>query len=604
VRHARIHPVACIGAFIFLFSARPATATIHYRISLKNPEQHSFQVTMSIPHPASGVIVAIPAWNALYQVRDFAYRVHDVEADSASESGTPGEKLPIREIDKQTWKIAEGQGASRSAPSSWTVRYSIVWDDPGPFNSQLNAKHAFVNFAEILMYIPDRRSEETTVEFDDVPSGWRAAAELPTDSTPNSFSASSYDALVDAPVEIGKFEEFGFDESGARFRVVVDGKGWRRDRLEDSLRAITSYELKLMGGPPFHEYTFFFHIGPYPEAGGGGMEHANCTAIGAGSVEGASAIAAHEFFHAWNVKRIRPQTLEPVDFTKEQYTRALWFAEGVTSTYAAYTLERSGLWPKEKFYADLAAQISELDSRPARQWQSVEESSLDAWLEKYDEYRQPDRSISYYNKGQIVGEMLDLAIRDVTDNRKSLDDVMRGMNDEYAKKGKFYDDSDGIRAVAEEVAGINLADFFERFVAGTDEIPYDRFLAPAGLELKVDTVKIAELGFWTTGGRSSGSSPAVSQVVPGTAAEAAGLLAGDVLLQLNGGAVPGYLRGWVRQRSPGEMVKLRVQRDDKEMEISFGLGSNEVKKYSISEISHVTEKQKRIREGWLRGSVN
>ena len=602
--HNQICRFVCITAFVFLFSARPAAATIHYRVSLKNPEQHSFQVTMTIPHPASDVTLAIPAWNALYQVRDFTYRVHDVEANSVSESGTAGEKLPIRELDKQTWKIGTGESANGVDHSSWAVRYSIVWDEPGPFNSQLNAKHAFVNFAEILMYIPDRRSEETTVEFDDIPAGWRAAAELPASTTSNSFSASSYDTLVDAPVELGKFEEFGFDEGGARFRVVVDGKGWRRDRLEDSLRAITSYELKLMGGAPFHEYTFFFHIGPYPEAGGGGMEHANCTAIGAGSVEGASAIAAHEFFHAWNVKRIRPQTLEPVDFTKEQYTRALWFAEGVTSTYAAYTLERSGLWPKEKFYADLAAQISELDSRPARLWQSVEESSLDAWLEKYDEYRQPDRSISYYNKGQIVGEMLDLAIRDVTDNRKSLDDVMRSMNDEYAKKGKFYDESDGIRAVAEKTAGRNLADFFEQYVAGTDEIPYDKFLASAGLELKVDTLKVAELGFWTTGGRSSGSSPTVSQVVPGSAAEAAGILAGDVLLQLNGGALPGYLMGWMRQRSPGEMMKLRVQRDDKEMEISFALGSNEVRKYSIAEVSHATEKQKKIREGWLRGTVN
>ncbi|HEX2776985.1 MAG TPA: hypothetical protein VHN10_10130, partial [Candidatus Acidoferrales bacterium] len=467
----QLHRVACLGAFVFLFAARPAAATIHYKISLKNPEQHCFQVSMTIPHPANGMTVAIPAWNALYQVRDFAYRVRDVEANSYTESGGLGEKLQIRKMDKQTWAIRASENASSGGLSSWTVRYSIVWDEPGPFNSQLNAKHAFVNFAEILMYIPDRRSEDAIVEFEDVPASWRAAAELPAGSTPNSFSASSYDTLVDAPVEIGKFEEFGFDEGGAHFRVVVDAKDWRRDRLEDSLRHITSYELKLMGGAPFHEYTFFFHIGPYPEAGGGGMEHANCTAIGAGSVEGASAIAAHEFFHVWNVKRIRPQTLEPVDFTKEQYTRALWFAEGVTSTYAAYTLERSGLWPKEKFYADLASQISELDSRPARLWQSVEESSLDAWLEKYDDYRQPDRSISYYNKGQIVGEMLDLSIRDVTDNRKSLDDVMRRMNDEYAKKGKFYDDSDGVRAVAEDVSGTNLADFFQRYVAGTDEVP-------------------------------------------------------------------------------------------------------------------------------------
>jgi predicted metalloprotease with PDZ domain len=595
--------LACLGAFVFLFAARPAAATIHYKVSLKNPEQHSFQVTMTIPHPSNGMTVAIPAWNALYQVRDFAYRVRDVQASSFAGSGTLGEKLPIRKLDKQTWEIRSAQDANDGGFSSWTVRYSITWDEPGPFSSQLNSKHAFVNFAEVLMYTPDRRGEDTTVAFEDVPAGWRAATQLPAGSTPNSFSASSYDTLVDAPVEIGKFEEFGFDEGGAHFRVVVDAREWRRDRLEDSLRQITSYELKLMG-TPFREYTFFFHVGPYLESGGGGMEHANCTAIGATSVEGAVTIAAHEFFHAWNVKRIRPQTLEPVDFTKEQYTRALWFAEGVTSTYAAYTLERSGIWPKERFYGDLASQISELDSRPARLWQSVEESSLDAWLEKYDDYRQPDRSISYYNKGQIVGEMLDLAIRDATDNHKSLDDVMRRMNDEYAKKGKYYDDSDGIRAVAEEVAGTSFEDFFQRYVAGTDEIPYDKFLGSAGLELKSETVKMADLGFWTAGGRSPSSAVTVSQVVPGSSAEAAGLLAGDVLLQLNGEAVPRYLAGRMRVHSPGEIIKLRVKRDTKEMDISFALGSNDVNNYSISEVSHATDKQKRIREGWLRGTVN
>jgi predicted metalloprotease with PDZ domain len=600
----QLRRLACLGAFVFLFTARPAAATIHYEISLKNPEQHSFQVSMTIPHPANGMAVAIPAWNALYQVRDFAYRVRNVEANSYTESGVPGEKLQIRKMDKQTWAIRAAENANLAGASAWTVRYSIVWDEPGPFNSQLNAKHAFVNFAEILMYISDRRSEDTTVEFEDVPAGWRAAAELAAGGTPNSFSATSYDTLVDAPVEIGKFEEFGFDEGGAHFRVVVDAKEWRRDRLEDSLRRITSYELKLMDGAQFHEYMFFFHIGPYPESGGGGMEHANCTAIGAGSVEGASSIAAHEFFHAWNVKRIRPQTLEPVDFTKEQYTRALWFAEGVTSTYAAYTLERSGLWPKEKFYADLASQISELDSRPARLWQSVEESSLDAWLEKYDDYRQPERSISYYNKGQIVGEMLDLTIRDLTDNRKSLDDVMRRMNDEYAKKGTFYDDSVGIRAVAEEVSGTDLADFFQRYVSGTDELPYGKFLASAGLELKVDTLKIADPGFRTTGGLSSSSGATVSQVVPGSPAESAGLVAGDVLLQLNGENVPGSMMRWARQHSPGETVKLRVRRDNKELDISFALGTNEMRKYSISEVSHASDKQKKIREGWLRGTVN
>ncbi|MFY9805190.1 MAG: PDZ domain-containing protein [Candidatus Acidiferrales bacterium] len=586
-----------IVAIVLLF-ARPAAATIAYHISLKDPEQHQFMVSMQIPATAADqeIIVAMPAWNALYQVRDFAYRVRDVRASPSASSSGP---LSVQKLDKQTWKIDWSGSASLSAD----VTYTIEWNDPGPFNSQLNTHHAFVNFAEVLMYVPTRRAEDATVQFDDVPPGWRAAAELPAGSAANSFTASSYEKLVDAPAEVGKFDEFDFDADGAHFRVVVDGKDWRRDKLENYLQRITKSELQLMGGPPFSEYTFFFHFGPYPEAGGGGMEHSNCTAIAAPTVESAGATAAHEFFHLWNVKRIRPQTLEPVDYTREMYTRALWFAEGVTSTYGAYTLERTGIWSKDQFYGDLAGQISELDSRPARTWQSVEDSSLDAWLEKYDDYRQPDRSISYYNKGQIAGVLLDLAIREATDNHKSLDDVMGRMYEVFAKQGRFYDDSQGVEAVAEEVAGVKFGDFFRRYIAGTDDIPYQDFFNAAGLQLKVEIHKSADLGFWTAG-HAPGAPVQVSQVVPGTPAETAGLKPGDVLLALNGQPVPPYLPGWLHDRSPGEKITLRVHRDNKDMDIKFLLGGNDTKRFSIAEMSSINEKQRRIREGWLKGTTN
>jgi predicted metalloprotease with PDZ domain len=598
-------------ALTLLFFARPAAATIGYHISLKNPEQHLFHVSVEIPaQPADReIIIALPAWNALYQVRDFSYRVRDVRARNSA--GTAAASLPVRMIDKQTWKISlagidggAGNGANADAHArAATLDYSIEWDDPGPFNSQLNAQHAFVNFAEVLMYVPSRRAEDAHVQFDDVPEGWRVAAELPAGATPNSFVAASYGTLVDAPAELGKFAEFGFDEAGAHFRVVVDGKDWRRESLESILRDITKYEVHLMGGAPFTQYTFFFHFGPFPDVGGGGMEHSNCTAISSPSGDAAASVAAHEFFHAWNVKRIRPQTLEPVDYSKEMYTRALWFAEGVTSTYGDYTLERSGLWTKDQFYADLAAEISELDSRPAHRWQSVEESSLNAWLEGYDEYRRPERSISYYNKGQIVGDLLDLAIRDATDNRKSLDDVLRRMNDVYAKQGRFYDDSQGVEAVAEEVAGVKFDDFFHRYVAGTDEIPYDKFFNAAGLELKVERRAAPELGFWTSR-RSSDAQTLISQLVPGSSAEAAGLKAGDALVTLNGQPPPRYLPAWLRQHEPGEIVTLRVQRDSKDLDLRFALGSVDLNKFSLIEMPAPAEKQKRIREGWLKGKTD
>ena len=504
------------AAFLVFALARPAAAKIKYRVSFEHPERHSFHVTVTVPVANKDVVAAMPAWNALYQIRDFAYRVRSMFVLD-SDGSESHEQVP-EELDKQTWLVCRC-ASLKARPREITFAYSVEWNDPGPFNSQLNEHHAFLNLAEVLMYVPDRRSEAAEVQFENVPANWKLIAELPSGPDPDSFVAASYDALVDAPVEAGTFDEFDFDEDGGHFRVAVDSQGYNRNRLEDYLQRITSYELRLMGGPPFHEYTFLFHIGPFPEAGGGGMEHANSTAISADSVDELKNLSAHEFFHTWNVKRIRPQALEPVDYTKEQYTRVLWFAEGVTSTYAAYALERTGLWPKSSFYDDLASQITDLESRPARKWQSVEDSSVDAWLEKYPDYNAPGRSISYYDKGQILGVMLDLAIRDATDNRKSLDDVMRLMNEEYAKKGQFYNGDDAIRAAVEKVAGANFDDFFRRYVAGVDEIPYGKFLSIAGLQLE-------------QGGA-------------------------------NGGGV-----------------------------------------YTISEISHPSERQRRIREGLLRGTTN
>jgi len=203
-------------------------------------------------------------------------------------------------------------------------------------------------------------------------------------------------------------------------------------------------------------------------------------------------VSAHEFFHLWNVKRIRPQSLEPVDRTREMWTPALWFAEGVSNTYASYTLVRTGLWSKAEFLADLGEQITTLQARPAHRWQSAEESSLATWLDKYPLYERPEFSISYYNKGQLLGLGLDLVIRDATDNRASLDDVLRKLNQQYAQQKRFYPDSKGIQAAAEEVirdqrtdGRADLTDFFRRYVAGTDELPLAHWLSLAGLTLRV-----------------------------------------------------------------------------------------------------------------------
>ena len=303
----------------------------------------------------------------------------------------------------------------------------------------------------------------------------------------------------------------------------------------------------------------------------------------------------------WNVKRIRPATLEPVDYTKEQYTRALWFAEGVTSTYGSYTLVRSGIWSKDRFYDDLGEQITELEERPANRWQSAEQASLDAWLEKYPLYNQPDDSVSYYTKGQVLGDLLDILIRDRTNNSKSLDDVLRAMNRDFAKQGKLYRDSLDVRLEAEKVAGGSFEDFFEKYVAGTEPFPYEQILGLAGLALRTTEHRRAALGF--TAERDASGSLVVKSVESDALAAPAGLHVGDVILTWNGGEPPRRMGRWVYEQKPGDVLRLKVRRDEHEISLEFPLGEMKETVYGVFEDPGASEKARNIREGLLRGET-
>jgi len=458
-----------LGAALWcLLLAAPAQATISYRVSVENPGEHLFRVSMTVPAVDDELLLQVPAWNGTYQIRDFASRVQNVRATTGN-----GESLPVRKLDKLTWRVHTGRSLHRVQ-----IEYSTYWDDGGPFSAQLNDQHGFANLALLLMYVPARQGEETEIEFTGLPAGWKTAIALKRNAAGTAWVAPGYVALVDAPVELGPFDEWNFEANGAKLRVVVHGTGYDREKITDMLRHVVSYQTTLMREVPFENYTFLYHLGS--GSGGGGMEHAHCTAIHSNSTL-PTGVSAHEFFHLWNVKRIRPQSLEPVDFTRENWTRALWFAEGVTSSYGSYTLVRSGLWTAQQYYADLADEFSVLQGRPARLWKSVEEASLDAWHEKYPLYGRAPFSISYYNKGQIVGVLLDILIREASANRRSLDDVLRDLNTTYAHRGLYYPESAGIRASAEKIVGRSFAEFFERYVAGTDELPYADILKRAGL---------------------------------------------------------------------------------------------------------------------------
>src|SRR5215472_3456865 len=374
-------PLALIALVAGLLAAGSARAAIRYEVSVAHPEQHLFHVKMEVPDVQGEVKLQMAAWNALYEIRDFSSHVQQVQAL------VNGQPARITKVDKLTWLI-QGTGTI-------SVRYDTFWDDIGPFNTQLNSEHAFINPAMILLYVSDRRSEKSAILLQDLPADWNVASATTMSIVQSGsnrvawFEAPTFDALADGPIEASHFEEF-----------LIHGENYKRHEVEAALRKIVLYETRMMEGAPYPDYTFLFHFGKPAGGGGGGMEHANSTAIYVPSGEYLSNVSAHEFFHLWNVKRIRPASLEPVDYTHEMYTRALWFAEGVTNTYGSYALVRSGIWSHHDFYQDLGAQITELESRPADQWQSAEQSSLDAWLEKYALYNQPGHSVSYYTKGQ------------------------------------------------------------------------------------------------------------------------------------------------------------------------------------------------------------
>jgi predicted metalloprotease with PDZ domain len=589
-RRRLLIPASICLLFLLTFSSS-SSATIQYEVLLEHPEKHLFHVTMTIPNVTGEVTVRMATWNTLYQIRDFSGHVQQVEAFAGSQ------KAFIEKVDKQTWRI--------KASGTVKIAYSTYWDEAGPFASQLNAEHAFINPAMILFYVPARREEEVNLTISFSSATWSAASALMHTSFvsgrnhADTFKAPNYDELADGPIEIGKIDMFELPEVTPTVTVVIHGDNWRKKVVEENLRRICKYELKLMDGAPFERYTFLIHFG---RGAGGGMEHANSAAIGAYSDEYLANVAAHEFFHLWNVKRIRPATLYPVDDTKEQYTRALWFAEGVTNSYASYTLVRSGIWSKEQFYADLGDQITELEGRPANRWQSAEQSSMDAWLEKYPLYNQPEYSVSYYTKGQVLGDLFDILIRDRTGNEKSLDDVIRSMNANFAKQGKTYRDSLDVRLTAENIAGGSFEEFFTKYVAGTEPFPYQQILALAGLALRTTEHRRPALGFSME--HEQNGPFVVNSVDSEGPAAAAGLRAGDVILNWADGEPPRRVDRWLQEQKAGDLLKLRVRREDKELTIEFRLGEVKEMLYQVAEDPRASEKARRIREGMLRGETS
>jgi predicted metalloprotease with PDZ domain len=585
------------AAFFFfcLIAAAPisAQAPIDYAITLTSPEQHLIEVKISLPPGSPERELQLPVWNALYQVRDFSQFINWIRAKNLS-----GQPLPLQELNTSCWKI---EGVENGA----TIEYQMYVDSFGPFGAQLNSHHAFFNLAQILMYPVDARNSPITLLFSGLPSEWHAASALPPPDF--KFHAENYDRLVDSPVEIGLFHELNFDEQGGHFRVIIDASpaDFDSDKLLASLHKIVAGAITWMHDRPFDTYTFFYHFPRGPA--GGGMEHAYSTAIDINAetirqnLYPVNAVTAHEFFHLWNVKRIRPQTLEPIDYTKANYTRALWFSEGVTSTAENIILLRASLIDEKQFFAELGEEITELERRPAHLTQSAEESSLGAWLEGFNYYRRPERSVSYYNKGELLGFMLDLEIRTQTHDQASLRELMQWMNANYAKRGRFFDDSNGVREAGEAVCHCDLAPFFEKYVTGTDEIPWDQFLAYVGLRVEHRNFTVPDAGFIVS--RNFDGPMSVVAVNLGSEAERAGLHVGDVLSEIQGKTAGEESQQILARLKPGDTLTVKIRSRREEKELTWKVGSREETSYEVRDLAQVMPEQRAHRGAWLRGEA-
>ena len=591
-----------------LFAATPVSCTspsnaqaepTEYFVSLADSANHLAHVSVRLREGSGARVLEMPVWNALYQVRNFAANIENVRAQDAS-----GAAVAIDNVKTSEWQIT-------APPGCLVVNYDIYLNSPGPFGSTLNADHGFFNWAMVLMYSPAYRAEASSVRFLDVPTTWElrdvhvfgAAAPGKVDQAVG--IARNYDELVDSPVEVGTFQQSSFQQDGGTYYVVVHGNPADYDmaKLDTVLKQITHAEVDWMQDRPFDEYTFLYHF-PHGPAGGG-MEHAYGTAIDVnadrlrGDLLPLAEVTAHEFFHLWNVKRIRPQSLEPINYQAEMDTRALWFSEGVTSTVGDLMMVRSGLFDERQYLAQISGEITELQRRPAHTWQSVEESSLDAWFEGIAAYRSPERSISYYNKGEIDGILLDLRIRELTNGTKSLRDLFHLMNDQYAKQHRFFPDSAGVEQAAESITGQSFGEFFGDYVAGVKEIPYDEFFQFVGLQVVPVTTRAATAGFTSTA--NLGGQPEIARVDPNSDAQRQGILPGDRVTAVNGAPAQAYLDEELSRLAPGTVIHLQLENRRGKREVELRLGVRQEQSYEVRDLPAVTAAQREHRAAWIHG---
>jgi len=567
---------------------------VQYLISLADVDAHLLEVTIRVADPTpTGQRFALPAWTpGSYMIREFARHLVAISAQS------PEGAVALVKTDKHSWYAAPCKG-----PLSLT--YQVYAYDTSVRAAYLDARRGFLTGSAVLMRALDQPNGPLalclTNPDDRRLADWRIATTLqrvalanadPEDPIVGSFGdfvAQSYDELVDHPIEFGHFEVVRFEAGGRPHAVVIAGRhDTDLSRLAEDFAQICSTQARLFepesGLAPFAHYLFLINV---TADGYGGLEHRASTALLCArealpyramtglpkAYRSLLGLASHEYFHAWHVKRIRPQALIDAEPGAEAYTRLLWIFEGFTSYYDDLTLVRSGLLSHEAYLGVLGETCAAVLKAPGRHHQSVAESSFDAWIKYYrQDENSPNSIVSYYAKGSLVALAIDLTIRARTEDKNSLDDVMRLLWNRFGKSEQTFGLSeDGFGEIIEDATGLDLRHELTQWVEGTTDLPLPDLLRPLGIQMKQEAAKDEppSLGLWTA---QRGHDLVAKTVLKGGPAMRAGLSAGDVLIAMDGLRVnETSLKNQLGRKRPGDRVSIHAFRRDELLTIDIEL---------------------------------
>lgn len=572
---------------------------IKFEVSFKEPQAHYVEVQMEIDDVSGEYVdVKMPVWApGSYLIREFS---KNVEGVSAKKKG--GEQLETLKLSKNTWRITtEGE-------KSVMLNYRVYAFEVSVRTSFIDDTHAFLSPTGIFMYVDKQISRPAEVQVIPHPSWSKVSTGLePIEGKEFAYHAADFDVLFDSPIEVGNQDTFEFTAAGIPHEVAMYGGGnYDKEKLKADMAKIVESATSIYGENPNKRYVFIVHN---YLSGGGGLEHSNSTVLGASrfnyaterGYKGFLGLVAHEYFHLWNIKRLRPVALGPFNYDEENYTTNLWIAEGFTAYYDNLLVRRGGFYTEGEYLKMLADDISAVENRPGNHVQPLSESSFDAWIKYY----RPDENsvnsvISYYNKGALMAMMMDVKILQATNGEKGLDDVMKEAYITFFKKrDKGYTDEE-FKKLAEGVAGVSLDDIYY-MVNNAVSPDYNKYFNHVGLELinANEGYESPDLGIRinTSDGRLS-----VQSVLRGSGAWDGGINVKDELIGVNGYRIDANgkeLDRVVQSSKVGDSLKLLASRDGILKELTIQLTANKMGSYVIMPIENPSEDQNRLKEKWL-----